>query len=150
MERRATIKSQNNLEKKSKTGGKTCPYFKISYKATVMKMCYYHENRHPWCWCNNVGSPKLNLTFMSIFYKDVKTIQWRKKLLLRYGTRGAWVVSRLSVRLWLRSWSQGPGIEPHIKLPAQQWGCFSLCCSNCLCPLSLSNKQLKLKKRHSN
>ena len=28
--------------------------------------------------------------------------------------------------LWLRSWSQDPGIEPHMGLLAQQGICFSL------------------------
>ncbi len=57
--------------------------------------------------------------------------------------RGApeWL-SWLSVCLQLRSWSRGPGIEPHVRLPAQ-WGvCFSLLLS--LCALSLSKKKLFL------
>ena len=29
----------------------------------------------------------------------------------------AWVAQWLSVCLWLRAWSQGPGIESHIRLP---------------------------------
>ena len=35
-------------------------------------------------------------------------------------------LSWLSLCLWLRSWSQGPGIEPFVGLPAQQRACFSL------------------------
>ena len=60
----------------------------------------------------------------------------------------------LSIYLQLRSWSQGPGIRPHIRLPAQEGVCFS----SSLCPLpsapalrhSLSqiNKYLKKKKAH--
>ena len=32
-------------------------------------------------------------------------------------------LSRLSIYLWLRLWSQGPGIEPRIMLPAP-WGAY--------------------------
>lgn len=35
-------------------------------------------------------------------------------------------LSRLSISLQLRLWSPGPGIKPHIGLPAQQGACFSL------------------------
>ena len=42
-------------------------------------------------------------------------------------------LSQLSVCLFLRSWSQDPGIKPHVEFPVQ-WGvCFSLS----LCPLPL-------------
>jgi len=39
---------------------------------------------------------------------------------------GAWVAQLSSVCLQLRSWSQSPGIEPCIGLPAQQGVCLSL------------------------
>ena len=51
--------------------------------------------------------------------------------------QGAWVAQRLSVCLQLRAWSHGPGIEPHIRLPARRGACFSLSHSPCLCSLSL-------------
>ena len=54
-------------------------------------------------------------------------------------------LSQLSLCLWLRSQSRGPGIKPHIGLPAQ-WGiCFSLslCPFPYLCSLCLS---ISLKK----
>lgn len=36
-------------------------------------------------------------------------------------------LSGLRVFIWVRSWSWGPGIEPHIRLSALHWGvCFSL------------------------
>ena len=57
--------------------------------------------------------------------KCPSTNEWMKKTYI--GTPG-WL-SRLSVCLWLRSWSQGPGIKPHIRLPAR-WACF--CLSLCL------------------
>ena len=58
-----------------------------------------------------------------------------------------------SVCLLLRSWSQGPGIEPPVGLPAPQEACFSVSHSPCLCSLSRCvslcqiNKILK-KKNH--
>ena len=53
----------------------------------------------------------------------------------------------MSVCLGLQSWSQSPGIEPSIGLPAQ-WGvCFSLslCLPPCFCSLSnlLKKKQME-------
>ena len=57
-------------------------------------------------------------------------------------------LSRLSICLQLRSWSQVPGIKPCIGLPTQ-WGvCFSLLL--CLCPacaISLSQIKKSLKKK---
>ena len=58
---------------------------------------------------------------------------------LKIGKSGmpGWL-SRLTIRFWLGSWSQGPGIESHIGLPVQ-WGvCFSLCMLLPLLVLSLS------------
>ena len=46
-------------------------------------------------------------------------------------------LSQLSICLWLGSWSQGPGIESRIGLPAQQEACFPLSHSPCLYSLSL-------------
>ena len=37
---------------------------------------------------------------------------------LKWYHRDAWVAQRLSICLWLRAWSWGPGIESHIGLPA--------------------------------
>ena len=52
--------------------------------------------------------------------------------------QGAWVAHWLSVCLLLRSWFQGPGIKPHIRLLAQQRVCFSFCPSPRLCSFFLS------------
>ena len=51
--------------------------------------------------------------------------KFRNQILLQsmfHGVPG-WP-SQLSVCLQLRSWSQGPGTEPHIRVPAQQRACF--------------------------
>ena len=44
---------------------------------------------------------------------------------LKAFLRGTWL-SQLSICLWVRSGSQGPGIEPHVGLSAQQGAYFSL------------------------
>ena len=51
-------------------------------------------------------------------------------------------LSRLGIFLRLKSWSQGPGIEPCIRLAAQRGICYSLslCLPLLLLVLSLSNK----------
>ena len=63
-----------------------------------------------------------------------EAVQFKKTL-----TWGTWVAQLFSVCLWLRSWSQGPGMEPRIRLPAQRTACFSLSCSPCLCSLCQIN-----------
>ena len=44
--------------------------------------------------------------------------------------RDAWVAQRLSICLWLRAWSWGPGIESWIRFPVG--ACSSLCLCLCL------------------
>ena len=44
----------------------------------------------------------------------------------RYKLPGAWVAQSVDICLWLRSWSQGSGTQPCIRLPAQRWVCFFL------------------------
>ena len=59
-------------------------------------------------------------------------------------------LSELSICLPPRSWSQHPGMEPHIRLPAHWRVCFSISVNACPPPstacvlslLSLSNKQI--------
>ena len=50
-------------------------------------------------------------------------------------------LSWLTVCLWLGSWSQGPGIKPHMGLPTQWRVHFSLS-PVCLCLLALSNQSI--------
>ena len=69
---------------------------------------------------------------------------------------GKWApgwLSQLSVCFQLRSWSQHPGIEPHVGLPDYQEVCFSLtlCPSPLLVfPLSFSNKNFKVSINYLN
>ena len=71
--------------------------------------------------------------FLRVFIRQVNFIIKSAEMFWKNGVPG-WL-SRWSVCLQLRSWSQGPGIEPHIMgLPAQ-WG-VCLCHSPCLFSLS--------------
>ena len=69
---------------------------------------------------------------------------WLFPVFHKFISGGAWVAS-LVERL-----GDGPGMEPHVGLPAQQGICFSLCHSSGLWSLALSvcqvNKILKKKK----
>lgn len=69
--------------------------------------------------------------------KRGKTLQIDLPKMHSRGTYVAQSVNRLSVYLQLRSWSQGPGIDPHIQLPDQQGNCFSLSLCFLASPLTL-------------
>ena len=87
--------------------------------------------------CGMVNWPEL-------FYRLLYSIQnqcvfkWFPSKFMRIGVSG-WL-NQLSICLQLRSWSQGPEIEPHIGLLTHRGACFSLslCCFPCLCALILS------------
>ena len=54
-----------------------------------------------------------------------------------------WWIRWLNGCLWLKSWSQSPGIKPHIRLPAQGGVCFSLWLSpSCAFSVSPSISQI--------
>ena len=64
-------------------------------------------------------------------------------LIIRWGLSG-WLCW-LSVCLWLRSWSRGPGMEPRVTLPTQEGVCFSLSISLSPCLSSFSHSHSLLK-----
>ena len=66
-------------------------------------------------------------------------------LVIRPIFQGTWVAQSVGHLLWLWARSQGPGIKPHMGLPAQQGACssLSLCPSLCLYSLSQINKIFK-------
>ena len=78
----------------------------------------------------------------SVMDTQIISVSWLLSITLQW-TWGAGAPGWLrwgNICLWLASWSQGSGMEPCIRLPAQQGACFSLslCCSPYLCSLSLS------------
>ena len=94
--------------------------------STTCYLSFHHESsvHHT---LSHYSDKLYNCIWLHFYNSILQMEKWKdykeKSLIRRYIVRGAWVVQWLSVCLWLRSWSQGPGIEFHIS---SVWeSCFS-------------------------
>ena len=81
MESEKTPNSQGNIEKEKQAGGIIMLYFRLYYRAVVIKTVWsWHKNRHIDQW-SRIENPKMvpQLYGQLIFNKAGKTIHWKKE-----------------------------------------------------------------------